>query len=130
MKLKLNTLDRASKMYKAVQELDEQIIKIEKKAMELANGNFEVICKFTFRNLDSCQDKVKFDADGSLVQSGYRDWMDMIRLPYGSKPEEPKDQIEIKIDERIALSMIGTLLHIKQEERKGLVQCIKNLGFE
>lgn len=111
--MKLNKLDKATKIYKAIQELDEEIIKIEKRANDLANGNFEVTTKFTFKSLDPKADKVKFDEDGSIVQGDRPSGLfsfSFIISGEPSKKEDTKDVLEIKVGEKEALYMIGALL--------------------
>lgn len=133
--MKLNNLDKATKMYKAIQELDAEIIKIEKRANDLANGNFEVNVKMNFKSLDPKSEKAKFDSDGSLISEDRPSSTSrMFTVYFGSlgattKSEEPKDQYEIKVDEKAALYILGALLQIKQEERKVLIGKIRELGF-
>lgn len=102
--MKLKNLDKATKIYSAIQELDKEIIKIEKRANELANGNFEVSVKLDFKSLDPKAKKVKFDEDGSLCIEDNRN--DSNRYVFSfmlggigepSKPKEDKNEFEIKI---------------------------------
>lgn len=129
--MKLNQLDKATKLYKSIQEIDTEILKIEKRAIELANGNYEVSASFTFKNLDPKAKKVRIDEDGSLCTGDEKPSVGFTFF-FGSSPikaEDAKDKYEIVIDEKATLYMLGALLQLKQAQRKELIDKIKKLGF-
>lgn len=135
--MKLNTLDRATKLYNRIQELDKQIVEVEKYAHRLANHTLEVTVHFSIPNTEP--EKVTFDEDGSIRAYGQSPLKNLIqemqafRWPTYSTDGVVKgtqEQMNFTITETMALQMVGIVIQQKANMRRALINELKGLGYE
>lgn len=129
-------LEKASKLYEQIKQLDAEIIEIDKFALTVANNEtescFELRCKDLTKQKEK-ESKLEFDEDGSIKRevnntfglssllSGV--WM----LPSTIPP--PNDDIVIKSQLSVnnVMNILGILLHDKQTKRQQIIERLNKL---
>jgi hypothetical protein len=130
-------LEKATKIYEQIKQLDNAIIEIDRIAMLIANG--EVSCSFDLKVNDltkteeQCQ--VGFDEDGSLRSAC--DPIHPYRLSFSllggvlrntTPPPVNENILKAELTENTALSILGVLLCDKQYQRDQLINQLERLG--
>lgn len=139
--MKLPQLKKAQKLFDRVQELDKEIIEIEKSADLIANKKTDIKLSLKVNDIEKVEqdkNKVHFDEDGSLSCGDPADYMR--RAMYGlpmfafADPAKPKKEYTIKqdcvISDNVALQVLGVLLADKMEARKLAIKALNKIGIE
>jgi hypothetical protein len=127
-------LEKATKLYEQIKQLDADIIEIDKFALTVANNEtescFELRCKDLTKQKEK-ENKLEFDEDGSIKREGdntlrlslISSWM----LPANITP--PNDDIVIKSQLSVnnVMNMLGILLHDKQTKRQQIIEKLNKL---
>ena len=129
-------LEKATKLYEKIKQLDSEIIEIEKFALTVANNDtecsFELKCKDLTKQKEG-EEKVKIDEDGSLLD-GLR--YTSLLNPYSFLssipriPAEDKNETIIKgqLSVNNVMAMLGILLNDKQTKRQYLIDKLSQLS--
>jgi hypothetical protein len=118
--MNIKKLEKATKIYEQIKVLDAQIIEIDKFAMLVANSetksSFELKCKDLGKKKDN-EEKVGFDADGSLIKGqteGYRSmfdlWMPRLYTTTADKKNENEIVLKNELSVNAVMSILGILL--------------------
>lgn len=127
--MKINTLTKASKLLADIRLLDEQIIKIDKLAM----STHDKVTKNTLSLVMEKQkeDKAENDTDGydNIENSLYKSLMSgMYQLNSHNKTTKTESN-DFEIDEIETMVICGTLIQLKKDKRKVLVNELLALGY-
>lgn len=127
MKLSIKDINRSQAIYKMLCQLDEQIIKLDKRAIQLADGNHPVKLSLEFVSNKPAKEVVDDEDDyigrmNRILSGGL--------FYHDSKPAKPKDIFEQELSDTEALNLIGMLIAIKKTERAALVKELINMGFD
>lgn len=126
--MKINTLTKATKLLAEIRQLDEQIIRIDKIAM--ANHDTNTINKVSIITEKPKDNKAEIDTDGyDMQQSMYRSIMDIYKVPIMGHGATKTESNDFEIDEIETLIICGTLIQIKKDKRKLLVDELLALGY-
>jgi len=133
------TLEKASILFAKIQELDKDIIRIDKQAMLLANAICEVKLKLHVKDLTPPKPKKEdiLDPDGSLIYKGNiaEQIARQMALRWGIDTNDANQQKQDKpaLDEVLnvyeTLEILGILLRHKQAERSELINELEKMGF-
>lgn len=131
--MKISQLEYASKIMNEIKDLDKEIILYEKFAMELAEFDHKVEIKISSKNMEKSEDEKMSCYDDSIERAMFN-----LYSPFGSfdvrnkykNMDSLKDNITIKTDEKVAISVPGTLLMVKQHDRAVLINKLKKLNIE
>lgn len=140
--MKLPQLKKAQKLFERIQELDKEIIEIEKSADLIANKKTDI--KLTLKVNDQEEkvkdsEKVTLDEDGSLSfgTGGYMDHMRRALYGFSMLPPpscNPKKECTIKQDyilsDTVAIQVLGVILAEKLEARKLAIKALNKIGVE
>jgi hypothetical protein len=127
MKLSIKDINRSQAIYKMLCQLDEQIIKLDKRAIELTDNNQPVKLSLEFVSNKPTKEVVD-DEDDYMVR--------MNRILSGGlfspniKKKTSIDIFEQELSDTEALNLIGMLIAIKKTERAALVKELINMGFD
>lgn len=130
--MKLQNLEKSTKILEAIKKLDSEIVGIEKHAMRIVSGEIKTNIEFSFEDKNKkVETKAEFDEDGSLIFSRAfsRVWMDSIN---GSSENVPTNTDTISnndIPEELSLQLLGVMLHYKNSIRKSLLTKLERMGF-
>ena len=129
-------LEKATKLYEKIKQLDAEIIEIEKFALIVANNetecSFEIRCKdFTKQKED--EEKVKFDENGSLLDS--RRYTSLLNaysflssIPRRYTEDKNETIIKSQLSVNNVMAMLGILLNDKQTKRQHLIDKLSQLS--
>jgi hypothetical protein len=127
MKLSIKDINRSQAIYKMLCQLDEQIIKLDKRAIQLTDNNQPVKLSLEFVSNNPTKEIVD-DEDDYIVR------MNRILsagiIYHNNKPAKPKETFEQELSDTEALNLIGMLIAIKKTERAALVKELINMGFD
>lgn len=132
--MKLKSLEKATKILTRVQDLDSEIVRLEKLAIRMASGSFETELNLSYKDLDK-KPNPKMDFDEDVELTGLRSrFLAGAFMDFGTHlrkaGEDSKENLLFSINEIEALSIIGTLMSIKQDQRKSLISQLKQFGYE
>lgn len=134
MNITVKTLDKIKNIYLSIQELDREIIQIEKLAAVLSQDNCSVKLSLEVENHSKKEKDPVLDEDGSLSTGKYANPWDDIRKFYGLiSPKINKiatDSHSFNINEREALYVLQALLRVKKDLREALIQELSKYGIE
>jgi len=136
--MKLKSLKTANKIYEQIQQLDKEIIAIEKLAMGIANNPHEL--SITLKAVDLSEkakkeSKCEFDEDGSIRRD--------ISNPFGfsfllggscftdrpKKDDEKESKHKFDLDDKVALEVLGVLIMNRNAQRNDLLSKLKRYGI-
>jgi len=130
------TLEIATILFTKIQELDKDIIRIEKQAMLIANRDCDIKLSLQIKDLTPPKSKKEdiLDSDGSLLSALEEINRAMMNSYFGlgsTQPDTKKPGNEIKEDLNIteALGILSILLRCKQKSRNELITELDKLGF-
>ena len=138
--MELKKLNKASKIFDRIKELDKEIIELDKLAIVAINDKTEIKLNLTIENItkkENDENKVSFDEDGSLVFgrsvgriSGLYGFWEQRMNELSSEIKQPKNTTELKnkLNSRDFLLVIKVLLESKNEERNSLFKQLSDLG--
>lgn len=125
MKLTIREINKSQSIYKKLIELDEQIIKLDKKAMLIADHSQNVELRFTFEGLKESKETL-----GEETYSPYRSLMTSMLWGGLSEPKESKETLDFQLNDVESLSIFGFIIAMKKQERQFLIGELTKLGFE
>lgn len=121
--MKAGNLQKATVILSKIHELDKQVIAIEKKAMEVADGG-------NFIGVDiSFEPEKKKDAE--IDTDGFESVYKMMYFPSllgNHKANDNKEKLKFNLSDTETLIVLGALIAIKKEQRKALCTKIFELG--
>ncbi len=136
--MKLSQLEKATIIYYDIQNLDAEILELDKIAAVVANGA-QIVLRMDVDSLNKKkeEDKVKFDQDGSLVLPGIPQRFGTIHgLMYSydpfrqPQPDKPDHTLTSPLSENYALRILGILLCEKHHRREVLLGRLAKLGVQ
>jgi hypothetical protein len=128
--MKLIQLERANKVLGEIKELDEQIIKIEKMAIEMTSEE-ERDVSITMSFDKPKEPEAKIDEDGYDGFMGFRFMIaesPFRRYGYDEK-KTLKESMFVQFDNSECLQILGMMLMCKQQRRQRLLNQLQKLGF-
>lgn len=137
----LKKLEKATKIYNDLKEIDQEIKDINDFALKMANENFKINLKFEFISINKPNiDKISFDEDGSLVIRNMGESTSTISLGtflfggHVSKDKESlnrnEDQFETLINDSTLLNILALLLSEKEKKKTVLVESLIKMGVK
>ncbi len=125
--MELKQLKIASKLLGKIEAIDKEIIEIDKIALLILNNetkiNFDLGVENLSENKDSGETKDSLNPFKDLEAR-------MIMMPWFSQPEKPKNKntlsISDKINDKLALQILGVILCEKNKERDFLIKKINS----
>lgn len=137
--MKIKDLDKAVEVLKSIKKIDSEILKIEKFAELVVNGNAKSSFDLKIQNLlplksDSDKDVV---VDIDSVYDEIRKSMSHSLLSYAvgglvkSEKSDKKnvDTLSVDLNENETLQFLGLILGVKQRERKVLMDQLSTFGI-
>jgi hypothetical protein len=139
--MKLPQLKKAQKLFDRVQELDKEIIEIEKSADLIANKRTEIKLSLKVNDTEEKEkekSKVEFDEDGSIIQRMQEIQRGLFGYITMNSPgfscEKQKKEYTLKqdhvISDNVALQVLGVILADKMEARKLAIKALNKIGIE
>lgn len=138
--MELKKLNKASKIFDRIKELDKEIIVLDKLVIVAINHKTEIKLNLTIENItkkENDENKVSFNENTSLVfgrsvgikSNLYRFWQQIMN-ELSSETKQPKNTTELKnkLNSRDFLLVIKFLLELKNEERNSLFEQLSDLG--
>lgn len=126
MKLTVREIHKSQAIYKAIIELDDQIINLDKRAMVLANNTQSVNVSFDFEVKKQVE-----EIEADELHASFNKIMIGYMSPFAVMGHAPKkDTISFVVSDTEALTLIGCLINIKKIERQKLITELVELGFE
>ncbi len=134
MKLTIKEINRSQAIYKELCELDQEIIKLDKKALHLASNSEPVKLCLTFS--DTAKSKA-IDQDGSMesdLEHMHNRMFQLMAVPSflmsGEMRRKNTDTIDANLSDTEALSILGFLINLRKGKRNQLISELSELGFE
>lgn len=134
----IKELKKANSLLARLEELDKEIIGIEKYGQLIMDQHMQINLKLSHSNPQSCT--VQLDEDGSLELDGLRRMFEFRINPltgmfssggHGSdKKESGSTACELNISEVIALQVLGVMVAHKEAERMAIINQLRTMGFE
>ncbi|HZW66383.1 MAG TPA: hypothetical protein VFF23_11875 [Hanamia sp.] len=135
-------LERATKIYEQLKQLDKEIIEIDRFAMLVANGEIKSSFELKIDDIGKKKedsDKVGFDEDGSLIKGTSDSLYEQMRrsfympiLSFGCDTGKETDKnvhlLKNELSENATMSILGVLLQEKQFKRTNLLTQLQRLG--
>jgi len=133
-------LKKATNLLEKVEIIDKEIIEIDKMALSILNNETKIEFDLKVENISKNKDdeiKVTIDEDGSLsIRKDMEEMMQrsIFRFSFmGSQEESKKEKknsisISKKINDKIALQILGVILCEKNFERESLIKQLNRLG--
>ena len=129
----LKQLKIASKLLEKLEAIDKEIIEIDKMALSILNNETKINFDLKVENLSENKDSEQAKDSSSPLNDLEKRMMMAIQIPTWalSQPEIPKNKntlsISDKIDDKLALQILGVILCEKNKERHVLIQKINSI---
>lgn len=126
-------LEQLTELYKEIRSLDDEIIRLNKTAMKIAESGSMVDLKISIVN-NSLEFKTPvLDDEGSLITNKAQNPVSGIQFYFTTSPGKPtKDKVKADLKERVsdtsALQIMAILLSEKNDRRAKLIHEIKYLS--
>lgn len=123
--IKLSQLKRATKIYNQIQDLEKEIKTITKHAEILANKEAEVCFHSEIiQHEEEETQQVAFDEDGSLMQGGGQDMMQMVisgmmgaGMPMPVKRTKQIKPLHLHFNNKEGLLLLAAIIKIKMDHK-------------
>ncbi len=129
--MNLKRLEEAKRAFEVLQKLDQEIIQIEKIAMDIANNKRELKFSLGYEDTSKSKESV-LDSDGSIIPGGMYSFSSMSSIWSPIKETPPVKEIGVNevISDTQALQMLGVLLHDKQLQRSNILEVFEKWGID
>lgn len=136
--MKYSNLEKAAKILPHLKELDNEIIKLEKAALLIAEGKASSVFELKVNDSTTIREQRSvLDEEGSLLNnienSLYNTMRRSLTPSFGSMPNVKSDnydfEFKYKLDEITLLRLLSVLKMQKEEERVIYVRKLEKLGF-
>lgn len=136
--MKYSNLEKAAKILPHLKELDNEIIKLEKTALLIAEGKASSVFELKVNDSTTIREqKIVLDGEGSLLSNMEDSLYNMMRrslTPHlgvmpNVKPDNYDFEFKYKLDEITLLRLLSVLKMQKEEERVIYVRKLEKLGF-
>lgn len=119
--MKIKNLESATRSLQAIKDLDKDILSLEKLAVEMSNGKYEVNLKLTL------QDKEKKEVYKEPMEEGFQ-WS-FLGIDRNRTPKEPENSHSEDLDDYLSINIIAFLIKDKQKQRDTLINELQILGL-
>ena len=129
-------LEHLSTYYQSLKNLDAEINKLDKLALQLINNNCEVEVNLTVKDLDRKKQDEKesvLESDGSLSYGDIPRMSDLFGFSslmdkYKVKEDKSVSTHQISANTLTAIQVLGIAIQLKTEQRNDLVRKIKEIA--
>lgn len=132
-------LEKSAKIYKKVKKLDAEIIELESMAEQLLHEETTSTIKINFVNVEKNTERITYGLDSGGGTIGSRVGMaifpvgllDSFNEEYKKRyPTNSKESSSHDLTNNETLLVLGTLIHIKQNNRVSLLLELQKLGVK
>lgn len=128
--MKLKQLKKAADIFKEIEILDAEIVKIEKLFDMVSNKKTSCRLNITIEDLED-KDKVQFDEDGSIINNNSNGTYTFNLLSWGSQKATPTNihSFENELNDLNTLELLAAIGKIKVATRTNYITQLKEIGI-
>lgn len=132
--MQIKDIEKIQRIYLKIKELDEEILKLDKLALEIANDDCKIsinVENFTKQQQEEAKEKAKFDEDGSLT-SGLNLYNSLFTWPssISSSTIKVTTTNDFTVNDITALNILGFILQGLHSKREILLRELDKYKIE